>query len=440
MKLLLILSLLFGASSLAARELSTERKAKDYAEAGWNFFYFGSYERAEEMLGKSYEINPKDSDVAFGYGKVLIKNERYKKAFEVLEKTSAKADKRDERNFLLGVAALYTNKKEKAKEYFSAVTGGEYSGNAKSYLKSLEDDRYHLNAQFGLLYDSQIIDESLLATTDGDGTRAFSAASLSKKWRYWNGGQLGFRGEYVSLRTFDDDLSLADPFQLSLRMPWLGTQQIGKKNYILQVSPAVEMVWLDIDNSGSRSYFMTRTVLESTWTEQKEGQRNNSYYLRGSFNLGADDSIEDTGSDVDGMEFRAGWRHTKFLSSNKHLWQTNTYYHQNIATGDDIQFTRVGINALYLKPWKKLSWGVIGELRYTDFPHSAVTGDEDNRRDYYFAASVLARRSLQDWLNLKRDWLQLEARTGYAHNDSNNDDREFDQIITSLTLNGNWSF
>lgn len=443
-KIAIILSFLLAATVSAQPNV---QEALEFSEAGWNYVFFGEYKQAEKMFEKSLKLNPNDKETKFGYAKSLVHNAKYKKAKEVLNKleVDSSKEKKTKKKYLLAVIDFYQEDWESAQNKFNDVVASQdnnYEVASKSYLKAIKErkKKFTVGATFGLLYDTRIIDEDFLSGVDEDGGRLFLGTDINYHYKKTKYGDVSFRAAAAQYLSFDDDLSLADPLKIDLQSVLFAEKEIANQLYSVLVKPTLEFVWLDFDNSGDKDFLYLAPVVHFLLAEKTKDLRVDSFYGFVRWYMGMPDSLENTDSDLDGLNLKGGWRLTNFLNPAKNrLWQVDTYAEINAAAGDNIKFWRLGGNYMYVIPFKGMEVGALGEGRVSLYS-GTQNSDGDDRLDLLLGATAFARKSLKKWLSLDKDWLHAELRTGFTLNSSNVDEREYERFIIAALMRGQWRF
>lgn len=442
-----IFSLILCLTAWQALAQSSKKKAEDFAEAGWNYYYFAEFEKAEKMLFQAVDADPANHNLKYDYAKILMRNKKFAEAIKFLGEAEVKGKKAEEKNLMLGVANFAKENFTASRSYLEplATNKGDFSDVAKNYLNKINEagKRYTGTAQFGLMYDSRVIDEDLLTTTDGADGRVFAGGDILYRWKRVRKGQYYLRGEVANYFSFDDEHSLADPLKVGFSVPYITDISTSNKRYGLITSPGVEVLWLDIENTGDREHFLTSLVLDVQALEETDSDKVTGYFGSARLEMGSVDSLEDTTADVDGINLEGGWRRTNFLNKAKNrYWQVDGYGKIYLADGDDLKFYRAGGAGSYSINYKGWRTAAVGEAKYTLYPDN--TGD--SRGDINLAIAGVATRSVKQLLNnkapqwLDKDWLNLEVRGGFSLNISNDDDEDYDQFVVSTLLKGNWKF
>ena len=433
--------------SLTTWSQTSLQESLEYAEAGWNFIYFGEYQEAEKMFSKAIGLNDKNESAQLGYAKVMIQKRNFSKAEETL--AQVEDNKNLEKTFLLGLVKYSEGESESSEALFKKVADSEssFASSAKDYLEALKNPpkRFDVGAQVGLVYDSRIIDEDLLSGVDEAGARLFFGANANYRHGKTKLGALSFHGKVANYFSFDDDLSLADPLKIDVSASLAMQKEFFQREFDVVVSPGLELLWLDFDNSGSRDFLYWAPAVSTEFSHNLRKDRRDTYHAALLLYQGEPDSLEDTNSDLDGVNFKGGWKQTRYLNSAKNrLWQSDAYLEANLVSGDSLKFWRLGGSYAYLLPFKNFQVGFVGEGKVSLFPDATNTDGDADRKDIYLGAGALARRSLKEWLGspnwLKKDWLHAEFRAGFALNSSNLDSRDYERFILSSLLNGRWQF
>ncbi len=439
MKLILILLLLAPTAVFAAPQSSAD-KAKDFEEAAYNYMYFGDFKNAQKMFSEAIQLRPDDSQLKLSSAKVLIAAKDFDGVVSQLESTELTGDQNDEKSLYLGIAFLGKGDSDKAqKNLMAAQTNPKFQIQAANYLKQLSQGgkKLKLGFDFGLNYDSRIIDEELLSTTDGSGGRLFMRGDVSYLAKRFSNAQLSVGAEFITLYSFDDDVSLGDATVARIKAPYQRELSFFGKNHDFVFDTRVEQVWLDINNDGSKEDLLRSFVLNSIAMQKTDNPSQFGYRLELRYDDGIEDSLKEGVNEVTGLGFTLGGIWNQFKGSGDDLmWTASAYLKMNMAGGENMKYQRFGINYVYYLSKRGFQFGFTGALRYTMFPDYLV-----DRNDSYFSVGALARKKLSDWI--KADWAQFfatEFNASYTLNESSFDPRDYNRIIISAMLKGQWKF
>ena len=425
---------------------SKAEEAADYSEAAWNFLYFGQYAKAEEMFAKVLVLQPNDDKTRVGYAKTLLNSGKHAQALEQLQKVKPNAENKAEVTFLTGIANFNQSAFDQAKVSFEevAASGGTLSVPAKKYLGSMENakKRYRANGQFGLMYDSRVVDEDLIPGTDAEDGRAFVSYDVEGRFKRMSFGDVSFKGAIANYFSFEDNHSVADPLRLELSAPITRKLDYKSKKLDSVLLPSLEFIWLDFANSGDRDLLYWAPTFRVFASD--EGGAGDTYHFLVRKYFGVFDALEDTSSDIDSLNFKGGWttpQTFRFIKSGK--LQRDIYGEFNLASGSDIRYARTGGSYSYSLPFRGFQAGLLGEAKLTSYFSSETTGG-GKRTDWSFAGAAYARRSLKEWLKnpawLEQDWLQCEFRAGLSTNLSNENSRDYARFVVSSMLMGSWRY
>ncbi len=415
-------------------------KVKDYEEAAYNFMFFGDYKSAGAMISEALKLKPNDSALRLTNAKVLVATKDYDGAISELQSLSLSGDDNDEKSLFLGISFMGKgNFDEAQKNLMAAQINPKYQIQAANYLKQLSQGgkKLKLGFDFGLNYDSRIIDEELLSTTDGSGGRLFMRGDLSYIAKRFSNAQLSIGAEIITLYSFDDDVSLGDATVARLRAPYQRELSFFGKNHDFVLDTRVEQVWLDIDNDGSKEDLLRSFVLNSIAMQKTDNPSQFGYRLELRYDDGVDDSLKEGANEVTGLGLTLGGIWNQFKGSGDDLlWTASAYLKMSMAGGENMKYQRLGINYIYYLSKRGFQLGLTGALRYTMFPDYLV-----DRNDSYFSVGALARKKLSDWLGA--DWAKFfatEFNASYTLNESSFDLRDYNRVIISAMLKGQWKF
>ena len=270
----LIVVFYFGAVSAATK--SESQKVMEFEEASYNYLYFSDLKNAKKMIDEAIKLDANRPELKLVLGKILVASKDHQMAIDTLEGLNLSGDSSDERNLYLGIGYLGVDNKEKAKSFFEmAKANPKFATQAANYLNAMQvsNKKLRVSADFGLNYDSRIIDEDLLLTTDGAGGRLFFSSDVSYMVKEFKAAKLSVGADITTLYSFDDDVSLGDPLVFTLNAPYSRKIKMFGKSQEFVFDTQIQQIWLDIDNDGTKEDLMRSVVLKGDALEEKVGDR-----------------------------------------------------------------------------------------------------------------------------------------------------------------------
>ncbi len=412
----------------------------EFEEASYNYLYFSDLKNAKKMIDEAIKLDANRPELKLVLGKILVASKDHQMAIDTLEGLNLSGDSSDERNLYLGIGYLGVDNKEKAKSFFEmAKANPKFATQAANYLNAMQvsNKKLRVSADFGLNYDSRIIDEDLLSTTDGAGGRLFFSSDVSYMVKEFKAAKLSVGADITTLYSFDDDVSLGDPLVFTLNAPYSRKIKMFGKSQDFVFDTQIQQIWLDIDNDGTKEDLMRSVVLKGDALEEKVGDRALGYNAEIRYDDGIDESVKEGTNEVTGLGLRLGADWHQFRSSTDiKQWTASAYLRFGFANGENMKYQRLGLNYIYFMNKWGFNLGLLGALRYTAYPDYVV-----DRSDTYFSVGTVATKPLKDWVN--QDWAKfflVEFKASFTLNESELDVRDYNRFIVSSLLKGQWSF
>lgn len=425
------------------------QRATEAARLAMEFYRKDEFAAAEKKFQEAVELDPDNQGYYFQYGVTLFKVEKYDRSLVILdlvkggdvnpaevnyyrglnhlklqEYNNAYKSFLDVKNagdpvispaagFFAGVIDFQNENYDSAKVLFEYVLDNskdpKIDRQSESYLEQianirqfqqLQKTKFFINAQLGLIYDSNILSVSAAnAPTDLNGFR----------WMY--GGSVEYRPVYTAKHELSALLAVNDMYsqdsqfqsktefqntdalQAVFSVPYRWKSELLGKGYQLSLTPGFENVQMNADGEGTREAILNSLVLDvdqtfvmnEDWfsTYNLEFRRDNSQIASA-----AEENQSATKLSVSSSQ---AWffdaKKTKAL-----IWDLG--YSKNNAEGENQRYSRVDTALTYLHPINEL-WSGTTRLGYYNASYAEhLTGRTDNN----LGVTLAARRGLEKLL------------------------------------------
>lgn len=414
----------------AAEKAKRREDANRVANEAMELYKKGDFPKSEELFRQSIDLDPENKNYYYYYGIALFRNDKNNESIVILKQVGESKDydivekdyyiglnyfklkewqngldifkkiKATDHKTLSASSAFYEGlilfnmlKYEEAKIPFQEVLDNQNSdpkldAQAESYLEQIAGILYFAaqkakkiltSTSIGVQYDSNILFISNAQLDQG------TASDLGgTRFLLLTSGQ--FRPIYEQDREFSSQLSLlymyssnaahakADPFLVSLMFPYVskGTMlDLGSK---WDLTPGIEVLFLDADNDGTRENLMNSGVLGISNTLILNSERISVVTA----NLRQDESP--TLSDSTAFKISINTTQMKFLNKERNtLVSGDVGYSINNSKGSDYYYSRIDLKGTYMTPWKWNSTGVASLGYYlADYSKKASPKSDSN--------------------------------------------------------------
>lgn len=464
----------------SAEKERRQTRARELANEAMALYRQDKFQEAEEKFEKSVELDPENQSSYFYYGMTLYRNEKANKAIVVLELAkNGKNVSEVDRRFYLGLSQMKQNDLDSAYKEFLWVkqtkderlgaNGAFYAGivdyqkenydsakgmfeyvldnskdpkidqQAETYLEQISNiklyqamasKKFIVNANMGIMYDSNILSVATNSATNAAGLRAVYGGSVEYRGIYTEKHELSgilSLSDFYSTDTAlaaNSTLQNADPITVTLKVPY----RFKKESYTFGIAPYYESIQLNADGVGSREVIINSTAvaIDQIFIVSE------SYFLNVTMDFRRDVSLL-TATAIENQSA------TKTV-----LFVTNTYftdqkrssavgvelgYTLNKADGDNQTYNKIDLAASYFAPLTK-EWIWNARLGLANQNYNL---NSSGRADNNIGLSGGVRTQLTDTLG-------LAFNLGYNTNQSNIASNSYNKYSIATALSWNASF
>lgn len=471
-------------AEMSERE-KADRKAKaaETAAQGMKLYEAEKFPDAEKKFSEATALDPENQEFYFQYGVCLFKTEKYKQSLVVLDAVQPGKVNLAEVDYFRGLNHLKLEEYNNAYQRFLEVknrndealspTAGFFAGvidfqnenydsarglfeyvldqskdpaidrQAETYIEQianvkqfqeLQKKRFFVNANIGLLYDSNILSQS-----------AANAPTDLAGWRWAYGGSLEYRALYTPSQELSGTISLndmysqdksfqaktefqnTDPLVVNLSVPYRYKSQVFGKGYQLSLIPAYETIQMNTDGEGSRETIVNSTILRldqtfimsENWfsTYGIEARRDNSL-------ISSTPEESQTASKITLSSSQAYFYDAKKTTAL--IWDLG--FAMNNAEGKNQKYNRIDLGFTYLFPMGEIWSGTtrVGGYNATYADH--LVGRADNS----YSLLLAARRPIEKLLffNMALSYMSNQSIEAYTYDKYT--------IMTSLSWDQNF--
>ena len=299
-----------GKNWSGAKRDRNKNKANDTIKQAVKEMKDSKFSDSVDHFYEASNLNPANEDIYEQYGVSLFRNKKYNQAIVVLEISNPSPSREAEKNFYLGLshynlqdyltaisyfdkvmqsgdkafastAAFYKGSSlleikeyEKSKEAFQYVLDNSNDPNmdkrAEKFIeysierKALDDKRanwINFSGVLGLIYDSNIVLANDQARDQGSvtgekGVRLLGQLGAKMRPYYSQTDEINVKIDFTGLKSFDEGFGSnpvaerADPYLVSLGVPWTHRGTMGGKGYFFDLIPKYETIIMDLDGTG----------------------------------------------------------------------------------------------------------------------------------------------------------------------------------------------
>jgi tetratricopeptide (TPR) repeat protein len=445
------------------QRVERRRQAAELGAEGMAHYVNGEFPQAEEKFKKSVELDPENKSYYLNYGIALYRNEKlndamvilklapdaptiiYEKKFYIalihirfkewepalalMRQVSAQRSSQlaPSAAFYEGIILFTQEEYEKAKEPFERTidisNDPKMDDQAEAYLESLIGlikqqqalkKKWFFNGMVGLTYDSNVLltpdsDTAGTATEEAD-IRLALAGDGEYRFKNTKLKEFGAKASAYYLRSSKEEVSEADPFLINLSTPYTHKGYAFGKGYKFALKPAYELVYMDLDEDGTRESILQSFVIGADNTFVMR----NDWFSAYNFEFRQDDAMypSSAGDDnADALKISLKTTQTFMLDkTNKRALIGNAGYLQNSAKGKEKYYDRIDIGVSYMQP---TSWGAswVSSLNYY-ISHYAQSSD--GRKDKNLTLSTGVTKPYNEWMS----WMVMGS---YVNNASTED-------------------
>lgn len=474
-------------SELDARQRAIRRaQAKKIAEQAMAAYRAGDFKQAANLFAQSIELDPSEKIYYFQYGVALYKIEDFNKSIVILKSADSKAVNEAEKNYYLGLNYFRLQENEAALDVFDRVKKSQhpelgpsaafYKGliqfqthhyeeakpefehvldtskdpkldeRAEAYIEQIagilyfaaqKKIKFFLSGTFGLQYDSNVLLVSNETgaqdtATDQGGLRMLGVGS--GKWRpvYSAHHEFATQLDLVYYYSFNEDFNAADPFLVTLKTPYTYKDTVWKKGYKLDVTPGYELLFMDVENTGTRDQILASILLDvdNTFIMRDD------WYSTYTVDLRLDDSsleVSDEADDSSATKVTLSTSQMFFLNKPKSKILIGDFGATiNSADGDNNKYLKLLLGTTYVHPltfWgSDLSWA--STLTYYNQGYSERA---DDRKDGNITVSSSLSRKINDYFS-------VSVTADYSKNSSNVDTFSYNKFSVMTAVSSNYSF
>lgn len=469
-----------AALSAAAREKQTQ-SAREWIQKGDEAYAKADYIDAEAAYAKAFELDPNNKVSYFKYGVSLYRNEKLNEALVALKVSPGNEP---EKLYYMGLIHYRLKELDRAREQFSLVKNNPKSNLAASsafYLGLIEFGRenfdqsktefewvldnskdpsldkkaeeyidqianalavkkeasrkWNVSLGGGILYDSNILLVSDSEPTQGTatekgGARGVLNGEVDYRFLYKLESELSARVSSTYMYSVDSDFASADPFLITTALPYVRKGTWGKKQAQAIFTPFYEKLYMDSNEDDTRETILNTIGLSG------DGIVVNStdYFSRYSLKLRQEDSLLSSSTGDDDLDATKVTLETQqvFLrgTDKKNTFVALGGFTWNMAKGDNKQFRRIDVGAIFSSPWKKFTkttWNTGLTAYQLDYYN-----DTDGRKDTNFTFLLgMSKEVTERW-----GW---SFNTSFVNNDSSLAANEYSKYTAMLLATYNFS-
>lgn len=458
-----------------------KRSAEEWQAKGVAAYKANDFATAEAAFSKAVELDPNNKTPYFMYGVSLYRNEKLNDAQVALKlSTNAGTDK----NFYLGLVHFrlkeYKNAKrefvvvEKDKSNSLSTTATFYLGiiyfneedfdksktafewfidnsndaaldrQAEQYLENIaaalaakkeSERKWSIVASGGIVYDSNILLATDSDTTQGTAldvasVRYLASADVDYRFYYKTESELAAKLSTSYMYSADTDYAPADPFLITVGLPYTRKGTWKGKSYRAALTPAYEKIYMDVNADDTRETILDTIIATGDVTFVETPNHFAGYTVE----VRQEDSSLTTSTgddDLDSTKVTLKTQHTYLIDDAKKKAVVGLAgFTWNEAKGDNKKFHRFDIGAVYLAPWKKFTnttWNTGLTAYKLDYSSSAT-----NRSDTNFSFLLGMSKVLSD----RWTWT---LNGSYTNNASSDSDYQYSKHSAMLLATYNWS-
>lgn len=458
-------------------------KAKQFAEAALDSYRLGQFISAEENFRKSVELDPENKTYYFKYAITLYRNEKFNEALVVMNLAKTSTDIDLEKDYYMGLIHFRLKELDSALKKFAlvqqanhpelSVSAGFYRGvilfnqekyeeakppfewvidnsndssldnRSEEYLEKIaqlivykknQAKRLLFNATIGAMYDSNVLLAPDNVNSQGSSTEEADSRAIANagvEYRILNGKTHEFSSKLASsyMRSSKSDLSIADPWQNTITLPYVYKGTVKGKGYRLTVTPGYEALNMSIETDGPQDNILNSMVM----TVDNTFIMNEQWYASYILDVRQDDSLlaSSTGA-ADADATKLSLKTSQMFFKDKTLRRAvivNLGLVNNAAVGDDKIYLRVEGGVTYMAPARKDdSWNLGLAVYNLNYPDSA-----DLRKDTNMSLTAGYGHPFNEWAlgNLSFN---------YTNNQSNVSTNQYSKFSVMATGTFNWGW
>lgn len=456
-------------------------KAKEFAEAALDFYRLGQFKEAEENFRQSVELDPENKEYYFKYAITLYRNEKFNEALVVMKLAATTEGMSLEKDYYMGLihfrlkeldAAIEKfSQVEKAKDPIMSPSAAFYRGvilfnqekfeeakppfewvidvskdpamdeRAEDYLEKIAQmitynknkaKKFLVNGTIGEMYDSNVLlapdnETSQGSTTDKDDARLIVSGGAEYRWFYGKVHELSTKLNSSYIHSSKTSLSIADPFQNTLTLPYTYKGMFAGKGYRMTVTPGYEMLNMSVESGGTKENILNSILLSVDNTFIMNERWYASYVL----DVRQDDSrLDSSTGDEDADALKYSLKTTQMFFRDKSLKKAvlaNFGLVNNAAQGKNKTYFRIEGGVTYMAPVRKDdSWNL--GLAVYNLNYGSST---DNRKDTNVSLTL-------GYGHPFAEWALGNLTLNYTNNQSNVTTNQYSKYSAMATCTFNW--
>lgn len=473
--------------ALAEQEIIKRKaQAKKLAENALKLYKAGKFLEAEEKFKQSTELDPNNNAYHYQYGITLYKIDKFNEAIVALKLSADNADiNPNEKTFYKGLCymklkefdsslsefkkvsvskdtnlaptatffsgvILFTKQKYKeAKVEFEKTleisNDPKMSDQADSYIEQIANieqfeekrkKRFTLDLGTGVMYDSNVLqlsNSSASATAlNKAGIRGLLNVGLEYRALFTESYESTFQYTYTDMYTqttgfkSDANLQKADPLMMQYKLPTKFKFKMFDKPFQLSLTPGLDIVNLNIDDTPMRERILNSTYLATDQTFVI----NPNYITTVSLEFRNDDSRIPSDDASSAYKTTLANNHILFLDQKKtEAWLINWDFINNNAHGDEKKYIKYDLSLGFMMPHhEKNSFVTMLALTSSNYSKSST-----NRKDSGYTLTT-------SYSHPFTESIKGGASLSYNNNKSTVDTSTYDKFTISTTVSWTGDF
>lgn len=463
--------------------MARQAQAREFAEAALDLYRLGQYKEAEENFRNSVELDPENKDYYFKYAITLYRNDKFNESLVIMKLVPEDPSLTDEKNYYMGLIhyrlkefdsaltffnkvqqshnvqlapsatfykglILFTQEKfEEAKPAFEWVIDASQDptldNRAEEYLEKIaqliiynknKKKKFLVNATVGANYDTNVLLASDNVNSQGSATkeadyRLVLGGGGEYRWIYGDVHELSTKINSSYLRSSKSELSIADPFQNTLTLPYVYKGNLLGKGFRLNVSPGYETLNMPVETDGPQENILNSILLTIDNTFIMSDRWYSSYVI----DVRQDDSrLTSSVGDNDADALKYSLKTTQMFFRDKSLKRAvigNLGLVENDAKGSNKKYFRIEGGVTYTAPVRKDDSWNLGLAVYTlNYPSA-----DDHRKDTDVSLTL-------GYAHPFYEWLLTNLSVNYTNNQSNVTDNQYSKYSFMATSTINWGW
>ncbi|MBT4762242.1 MAG: hypothetical protein HOO06_11130 [Bdellovibrionaceae bacterium] len=426
-----------------------KEEAVKVAELALQMYKQSKFQKSETLFRKSMQLDPENTSYYFKYAITLYRNKKPNEALVIFNINKSKGVEAIEKAFYEGLihyslkevetsltrfkfvmqskhkllspsAAFYIGIINFGKEQYKlAKPAFEYvldnssdpklDQKADDYIeKIIQLEQFKKNqakknvvtASVGLSYDSNILlspdsTESGSTTTNIAGGRALLTGGYEYRLLYEKIHQLSAKLDTLYMYSFDSTAATADPMSVSVTTPYNYTGKLFGKVIKTTFKPGYEMLYMDAEDTGTRSAILNTIILNSSTTFIMK----DNWFAAYTLDVRQDDSlleVTDTDDDSDSLKITLSTSQSYFLDKNKKTAVISNFgYVLNNSTGKNKKYNRIDYGVTYMAPMEKWKATWTAGLSGYSMTYTEIT---DSRKDNNLKLALTLSKPIKEWV------------------------------------------